>query len=64
MGNYHVSKMKYPKAGPGLVFVTRWYFTMGAKDEDVMGDWNNIPRRITVPSFFIDETEVAQCSLS
>jgi gliding motility-associated lipoprotein GldJ len=32
---------------------------MGAKDEDVMGDWNNVPRRITVPSFFIDETEVA-----
>ena len=24
-----------------------------------MGDWNNIPRRITVNSFFIDKTEVA-----
>ena len=59
MGNYHVSKMKYPKAGPGLVFVQGGTFVMGAKDEDVMGDWNNIPRRITVPSFFIDETEVA-----
>jgi gliding motility-associated lipoprotein GldJ len=32
---------------------------MGAKDEDVMGDWNNVPRRVTIPSFFIDETEVA-----
>lgn len=59
MGNYHVSKVKYPKAGPGLVFVQGGSFVMGAKDEDVMGDWNNIPRRITVPSFFIDETEVA-----
>jgi sulfatase modifying factor 1 len=59
MGNYHVAKLKYPKAGPGLVFVEGGTFVMGAKDEDVMGDWNNVPRRVTVPSFFIDETEVA-----
>src|ERR1700712_4753110 len=59
MGNFHVSKLKYPKAGPGLVFVQGGSFVMGAKDEDVMGDWNNVPRRVTVPSFFIDETEVA-----
>jgi sulfatase modifying factor 1 len=58
-GNYHVSKMKYPKAGPGLKFVEGGTFVMGAKDEDVMSDWNNVPRRVTVPSFFIDETEVA-----
>ncbi len=59
MGNFHVAKVKYPKAGPGLVFVQGGSFVMGAKDEDVMGDWNNVPRRITIPSFFIDETEVA-----
>jgi len=59
MGNYHVSKMKYPKAGPGLTFVQGGTFVMGAKEDDVMGDWNNSPKRVTVPSFFIDETEVA-----
>ena len=59
MGNYHVTQMKYPKAGPGLVFVEGGTFLMGAKDEDVMSDWNNTPKRVTVPSFFIDETEVA-----
>ena len=59
MGNFHVSKVKYPNAGPGLVFVQGGSFVMGAKEEDVMGDWNNVPRRVTVPSFFIDETEVA-----
>ncbi len=59
MGNFHVTKIKYPKAGPGLVFVQGGSFVMGAKEEDVMGDWNNTPRRVTVPSFFIDETEVA-----
>ena len=25
----------------------------------LMGDFNNIPRRVTVPSFYIDKTEVA-----
>ena len=59
MGNFHIAKVKYPKAGPGLVFVQGGSFVMGAKEEDVMGDWNNVPRRVTVPSFFIDETEVA-----
>ena len=59
MGNFNVAKVKYPKAGPGLTFVQGGSFVMGAKDEDVMGDWNNVPRRVTVPSFFIDETEVA-----
>jgi formylglycine-generating enzyme len=58
MGNFYVAKVKYPKAGPGLSFVQGGSFVMGAKDEDVMGDWNNVPRRVTVPSFFIDETEV------
>ncbi len=58
MGNFYVAKVKYPKAGPGLTFVQGGSFVMGAKDEDVMGDWNNVPRRVTVPSFFIDETEV------
>ena len=59
MGNFHVNKLKYPKVGPGLVFVPGGTFVMGAKDEDVMGDRNNIPRRVTVSSFFMDETEVA-----
>ena len=58
-GNFHVAKMKAPKAGPGLIFVQGGTFVMGAKEDDVMFDWNNTPKRITVPSFFIDETEVA-----
>jgi gliding motility-associated lipoprotein GldJ len=31
---------------------------MGRTEQDVMFDWNNVPRRVTVPSFYIDETEV------
>jgi len=58
-GSFHVVKTKGQKAGPGLIFVQGGTFTMGAREEDVMGDWNNIPRRVTVNSFYIDETEVA-----
>ena len=58
-GNFHVLKAKEQKTGPGLVFIQGGTFVMGAKEEDVMGDWNNIPRRVSVNSFYIDETEVA-----
>ena len=59
MGGYQVAKTKEQGTGPGLVFVQGGTFTMGQTEEDVMGDWNNVPRRVTVPSFYIDRTEVA-----
>lgn len=59
MGGYQVAQAKEQASGPGLVFVQGGTFTMGQKEEDVMGDWNNIPRRVTVPSFYMDRTEVA-----
>ncbi len=59
MGGYQVAKSKEQGLGPGLVFVQGGTFTMGQTEEDVMGDWNNIPRRVSVPSFYIDRTEVA-----
>ena len=59
LGNFHVTKLKYPKAGPGLVFIQGGTYVMGSKNDDVMSDWNNTPRRVTVSSFYIDETEVA-----
>ena len=58
-GGFSVAKAKDIKAGPGLVFVQGGTFVMGATDEDVMGDWNNVPKRITINSFFIDKTEVS-----
>ncbi len=59
MGGYQVAKEKEQRTGPGLVFVQGGTFTMGAVEEDVMGDWNNIPTRKTVNSFYIDQSEVA-----
>jgi sulfatase modifying factor 1 len=59
MGGFQVSKEHEQRTGPGLVFVEGGTFTMGATQEDVMRDWNNVPRRVTVNSFYIDQTEVA-----
>ena len=58
-GNMHLAKYKAPKAGPGLIYIPGGTFIMGSKQEDVMGNNNNAPKRVTVPSFFMDETEVA-----
>ncbi len=46
-------------AAPGLNFVEGGTFTMGRNMEDVIGEWNNVPRRVTVSSFYIDQYEVS-----
>jgi len=45
--------------GPNLVLVEGGTFTMGVTDQDVIYEWNGIPRRVTVSSFYMDETEVS-----
>ncbi|MEM9548552.1 MAG: SUMF1/EgtB/PvdO family nonheme iron enzyme, partial [Bacteroidota bacterium] len=44
--------------GPNLVLIEGGTFTMGLSQQDVTYEWNNIPRRVTVSSFYMDETEV------
>lgn len=57
-GGFQVVDFQRQEKGPGLVFVEGGTFVMGRTDQDVMLDWNNIPRRVTVSSFFMDETEI------
>lgn len=47
------------ETGPGLVFIQGGTFSMGRVEEDVMYRWDNHPRRVTVASFYMDETEVS-----
>lgn len=44
--------------GPNLVLIEGGTFSMGQTEQDVMFEHNNIPRRVTVSSFYMDETEV------
>jgi len=46
------------ETGPGLILVEGGTFTMGRTEQDVTYEWNNIPRRVTVSSFYIDQFEV------
>lgn len=46
------------ETGPGLVLIEGGTFTMGRAEQDVMFDWNNRPARVTVSSFYMDQTEV------
>jgi len=43
----------------GMKFIEGGTFTMGRVEQDaVRYDWNNIPKTVTVSSFYMDETEV------
>lgn len=57
-------KMPYEEqeTGPGLVLIEGGTFTMGRSETDVTYEWNNVPRRVTVSSFYMDETEVSNFS--
>lgn len=54
------AKLDYTEqaTGPGLMFIEGGSFTMGRTEQDVFADWNNVPKTVTVSSFYMDETEV------
>ena len=58
-GGFRKTESKGQETGPNLVLIEGGTFTMGTTQEDVTYEWNNIPRRVTVSSFYMDETEVA-----
>jgi gliding motility-associated lipoprotein GldJ len=57
-GGFEYKSGYHQNAGPGLVYIQGGTFTMGRVEQDVMYDNNNLPRRVTVASFYMDETEV------
>lgn len=59
LGGFHVADYEGQQTGPGLVPVEGGSFVMGQTEEDLSYERNNIPRRVTVSSFYMDETEVA-----
>jgi sulfatase modifying factor 1 len=59
-GGYVRFRQTHPAPGPGLVPIEGGTFVMGGSaDQDVTYDYNNVRRRVTVPSFYMDETEVS-----
>jgi sulfatase modifying factor 1 len=47
------------ETGPGLILIEGGTFAMGRTEQDITIDWDNIPRRVTVASFYMDESEIS-----
>ncbi len=59
-GGFIRFKKTHPTPGPGLVPIEGGTFVLGGSaNQDVSYDFNNSRRRVTVPSFYMDETEVS-----
>jgi len=58
-GGFEVADAPEQIAGPGLILVEGGTFTMGATEENPFYEWNNAPRKVTVSSFYMDQTEVS-----
>ncbi|NTW24039.1 MAG: SUMF1/EgtB/PvdO family nonheme iron enzyme [Lentimicrobium sp.] len=59
LGGFEVAAAREQSTGPGLVLVEGGSFTMGGNFENLTYEWDNIPRKVTVPSFYMDQTEVS-----
>jgi len=46
------------ETGPGLVLIEGGTFTMGRTEQEIQMEWDNMPRRVTVSSFYMDQTEI------
>lgn len=57
-GGFERPEFTEMETGPGLVFIEGGSFVMGRTEGDVYYEWNNEPRKVTVSSFYMDETEV------
>jgi formylglycine-generating enzyme required for sulfatase activity len=53
-GGFESKDFSEQKTGPGLVFVEGGSYTMGRVEQDVMYEWDNIPRKQSVSSFYLD----------
>ncbi|MCR5298897.1 MAG: SUMF1/EgtB/PvdO family nonheme iron enzyme [Paludibacteraceae bacterium] len=58
-GGFEVVKNYKQATPPGMVFIEGGTFTMGRTQEDIPGEWNNVPRRVTVSSFYMDQYEIS-----
>ncbi len=59
LGGFEVPRYEGQITGPGLVPIEGGRFTMGQTEEDLTMENNNVPRTVTVSSFYMDEAEVA-----
>ena len=54
-----VADYKQQALGPDLVFIEGGRFTMGALEEDILNSRDDSKRTVSIQSFYMDETEIA-----
>lgn len=58
-GSYEVPQYNEQRDAPNMVFIEGGRAVMGSFEEDVMSYRDNIERTVSVASFYMDETEIA-----
>ena len=58
-GGFEVTEVNDQEVGPGLIAIEGGTFVMGATVDNVTYSWDNSPRKVTVPTFLMDRTEVS-----
>jgi sulfatase modifying factor 1 len=58
-GGFAVNDYQGQPQGPNLIFIEGGRTVLGSFEEDVMHSRDNVERAVTVASFYMDETEVA-----
>ncbi len=58
-GAFQVRDFNGQPAGPNLAFIQGGRTTLGSYEEDILNSRDNLERTVTVASFYMDETEVA-----
>jgi sulfatase modifying factor 1 len=57
-GGFEYNSNYSEQTGPGLIYIQGGTYPMGRVEQDVIFDSNNTLRRVTVSSFYMDETEI------
>lgn len=58
-GGFEVNDYRGQPEGPNLVFIEGGRTVLGSFEEDLLSSRDNIERTVTVASFYMDETEIA-----
>jgi len=56
---FQVNQFRGQPEGPNLVFIQGGRTTLGSSEQDLLSSHDNLERTVTVASFYMDETEVA-----
>jgi gliding motility-associated lipoprotein GldJ len=57
-GGFQVTQAFEQATPDGMVFIEGGSFVMGSNQTDLLNSWDMIPRRVSVSSFYMDETEI------